>query len=66
MGEHGLVVYYANHHCSHSTAISGDAWPDEVRLSDVKDDEQFVSNCQHNGYGSRRSRGRQVAETYAF
>jgi hypothetical protein len=27
-------VYCSDYHCSHSTAISGDRWPDDVRLSD--------------------------------
>jgi hypothetical protein len=36
MGVRGLLVYCADHHCSHSKAISGDSWPDEVRLSDIE------------------------------
>jgi len=34
MGVRGLVVYNADYRCSHSIAISGDGWPDDVRLSD--------------------------------
>jgi hypothetical protein len=25
------LIYYADYHCSHSIAISGDGWPDELR-----------------------------------
>jgi hypothetical protein len=31
-----LLVYCQEYRCSHSVAISGDAWPDDVRLSDVE------------------------------
>jgi hypothetical protein len=30
------LVYCSDYKCSHSTAISGDAWPDDVRLSDLE------------------------------
>jgi hypothetical protein len=33
-GVRGLLIYCADYHCSHWTAISGDRWPDNVRLSD--------------------------------
>jgi hypothetical protein len=36
MGVRGLVVYCADYRCSHSIAISGDACPDDVRLSDIE------------------------------
>ena len=32
MGVRGLLVYCADYRCSHSIAISGDAWPDDARL----------------------------------
>jgi hypothetical protein len=32
-GVRGLLVYCSDYHCSHWTAISGDQWPDDVRLS---------------------------------
>jgi hypothetical protein len=32
-GGHG---YCSDFRCSHSTAISGDRWPDQVRLSDLE------------------------------
>jgi hypothetical protein len=28
--------FTADYHCSHSIAISGDGWPDDVRLSDIE------------------------------
>jgi hypothetical protein len=36
MGVRGLLVYCADYQCSHSIAISGDGWPDAVRLSDIE------------------------------
>ena len=30
MGVRGLLVYCADYRCSHSIAISGDAWPDNA------------------------------------
>jgi hypothetical protein len=30
-----LLVYCADYRCSYSIAISGDAWPDDVRLFDI-------------------------------
>ena len=35
-GVHGLLIYCADCRCSHSIAISGDRWPDDVRLSDIE------------------------------
>ena len=35
-GVRGILVYCADYHCSHSLAISGDAWPDDLRLSDLE------------------------------
>jgi hypothetical protein len=37
MGVRGLLIFCADYRCSHSIAISGDAWPDHVRLSDIED-----------------------------
>jgi len=34
-GVRGLLVYCSDFHCSHSIKISGDRWPDDVRLSDI-------------------------------
>jgi hypothetical protein len=48
MGVRGILVYCADYHCSHSTAISGDARPDDVRLSDIE--PRFVCMvCGHKG-----------------
>jgi hypothetical protein len=35
-GVRGLLIYCSDYKCSHSKAISGDRWPDGVRLSDVE------------------------------
>ena len=32
----GILIYCADYHCSHSIAITGDTWPDELRLSDLE------------------------------
>jgi len=37
MGVRGLLIFCADYRCSHSIAISGDAWPDHVKLSDIED-----------------------------
>jgi hypothetical protein len=39
-GVRGLLIYCSDYKCSHSTAISGDRWPDHVKLSDLE--ERFV------------------------
>jgi hypothetical protein len=41
MGVRGVLIYCADYRCSHSIAVSGDAWPDDVRLSDIK--ARFIS-----------------------
>jgi hypothetical protein len=33
----GLLVYFADYRFSHHIAISGDGWPDDVRLSDIEE-----------------------------
>jgi hypothetical protein len=35
-GIRGLIVYCTDYRCSHSVAISGDPWEDDVRLSDIE------------------------------
>jgi hypothetical protein len=35
-----ILIYCADHKCSHSIEMSADRWPDDVRLSDIED--QFV------------------------
>jgi len=31
-----LLTYSSDYHCSHWTAISGDRWPDDVRLNEIE------------------------------
>ena len=45
MGVRGLLIYCADYRSSHSIAISGDAWPDDARLSDIE--ERFT--CRECG-----------------
>jgi hypothetical protein len=35
-GVHGLLIYCSDYRCSYHLKISADAWPDEVRLSDLE------------------------------
>jgi hypothetical protein len=35
-GIRDLLIYCSDYKCSHSTTISGDRWPDDVRLSDIE------------------------------
>jgi hypothetical protein len=35
-GVHGRLIYCSDYRCSHWTAVSGDQWPDDVRLSDLE------------------------------
>jgi hypothetical protein len=35
-GVRGLLIYCSDYRCSHSTTISGDRWPDRVRLSELE------------------------------
>ena len=50
-GVRGLLVYCQNYQCSHSTAIGGDRWPDDVRLSDIK--PLFTCNAGKRGVDVR-------------
>ena len=36
MGMRGVLVYCADHRCSHSVAMNADRWADDMRLSDVE------------------------------
>ena len=45
MGVHGLLIYCADYRRSHSMAINGDAWADDMRLSDLE--PRFI--CQRCG-----------------
>jgi hypothetical protein len=40
MGVRGILVYCGDFRCSHSIAISGDSWPDDVRLSGAAASDQ--------------------------
>jgi hypothetical protein len=61
-GVRGLLIYWSDYHCSHWTAISGDRWPDDVRLSDIE--PRFT--CQACGRKSADVRPDwQSAEAYA-
>ena len=35
-GVRGLLIYCADYTCAHYIAISGDRWPDDVRLSEIE------------------------------
>jgi hypothetical protein len=35
-GVREVLIYCRDYHCSHSTEISADRWPDHVRLSDIE------------------------------
>jgi hypothetical protein len=45
MGVRGLLVYCADYKCAHLARITGDRWPDHIRVSDLE--ELFV--CQACG-----------------
>jgi hypothetical protein len=48
MGVHGLLIYCSDYKCSHLVTISGDRWPDDLRLSDIEG--RFVcSACGKRG-----------------
>jgi hypothetical protein len=54
-GYTGILVYCSDFKCSHSTAISAEQWPDDVRLSDIE--PQFVcSVCGVKGAEVRPDR----------
>ena len=36
MGIRDLLIYCADYKCSHMIEMSGDQWPDHVRLSDIE------------------------------
>ena len=35
-GVRGLLIYCSDFRCSHSTTLSADRWPDDVRLSNLE------------------------------
>ena len=36
-GVRGLLVFCQDYRCSHNVRMSGDRWPDDIRLSDIED-----------------------------
>jgi hypothetical protein len=47
-GVRGILIYCQDFHCSHSVAVTGDQWPDDVRLSDIE--PRFTCKaCGKNG-----------------
>ena len=47
-GVRSVLVYCSDYRCSHYIAISGDRWPDDVRLSDLE--PRFIcSACGRRG-----------------
>jgi hypothetical protein len=53
-GIRDLLIYCSDYRCSHSTTVSGDRWPDDVRLSDIE--SLFV--CKACGKRGADVRGR--------
>jgi hypothetical protein len=60
-GVRGPLIYCSDYHCSHWIAISGDQWPDDVRLSDLE--PRFT--CQACGRRGARSGSPNSRELYA-
>ena len=54
MGIRDLLIYCADYRCSHLVEMSGDQWPDHVRLSDIAD--RFV--CKACGKRGADVRGK--------
>ena len=52
-GPTGILVYCQDYRCSHSTAMSADQWPDDIKLSDIE--PRFVCGaCGKRGAEGRR------------
>jgi hypothetical protein len=48
----GLLIYCSNYKCSHLITLSGDLWPDDMRLSDLE--TRFVCTaCGKRGADAR-------------
>jgi hypothetical protein len=48
MGVRGLLIYCSDYKCSHLITMSGDRWPNDMRLSDLE--PRFVcSRCGKRG-----------------
>jgi hypothetical protein len=61
-GVRGLLIYCSDYRCSHHTTISGDRWPDDVRLSDLES-RFYCEACGRRGADVRPDW--QSAEAYA-
>jgi hypothetical protein len=48
MGVRGLLIYCSDYRCSHLITMSGDSWPDDVRLSDLEP-RLVCSACGNRG-----------------
>ena len=55
MGVRGVVVYCQDYKHSHSTAMSADQWPDDLRLSDNEDRFTCKSCGKRGADGGRTS-----------
>jgi hypothetical protein len=52
MGVRGLLIYCSDYKCGHLITVSGDRWPDEMRLSDLE--PRFIcSACGKRGADAR-------------
>jgi hypothetical protein len=45
MAVRGLLIYCSDYKCAHSVEISGDRWPDHVRLSAIWNRYLFVRHA---------------------
>jgi hypothetical protein len=59
-GVNGLLIYCSDYRCSHHAAISGDRWPDDVRLSDLEPRFIFLA-CGKRGADVRPEIGASLA-----
>jgi hypothetical protein len=58
MGVRAVVIYCQDYKCSHSTSISAEQWPGDLRLSDIE--QQFVCKaCGKRGGDVRPDFGSQ-------
>ena len=56
-GPIGILIYCADHKCSHCITMSADQWPDDLRLSDIE--PRFVCKaCGKRGADVRPHFGR--------
>jgi hypothetical protein len=46
MGGRGLLIYCSDYKCSYLVTVSGDRWPDDMRLSDLEAKVCLVSQRQ--------------------